>query len=72
VSKYKKGDTARLTKINGYLNGLRVEVRAVSQKTGGLTVQLLEQPRGDTAYRKGDDLHVNPYELKGDVDNVST
>jgi hypothetical protein len=70
MSKYKEGDTAKLTNLGGYLNGLRVEVRAVSKTTGGVTVRLLEQPSG-TAYRRGDDIHVMPYELKREGDNVS-
>jgi len=64
MNKRKCVDKGRLTNLGGYLNGLQVEVPAVSKITGCLTVELLEQPRGGTAYKRGDTMHVMPYEFK--------
>lgn len=44
-----------------WLDGLKVKVVAVSNRTGGLTVEVLEDYR---AYKAGDRLNIMPYEFE--------
>ncbi len=56
----KKGDIVK-GKAQDYLRGKRMKIRAVSKRTGLLTVELLEQA---ASYRPGVVINVMPYEVE--------